>query len=159
MIITENDRLRITGQDEVILSIVLFILNLFLDEKAFARTYLGMALKYFRDLGLPLDRWLFDRILETWDTKLAYDTPARTIPFPQDARDPAGGEIVIYKMRRREIWKSMCTAVGYKSDVAAPGVDQELDGDWRRSPIRRGDAGFNGNGPWTRTSRPTCKAE
>jgi hypothetical protein len=120
MILHENKRVRITGDDEVAFSIILFTLNLFLDARASARQPVDLGIKHFRDLGLPLDLWLFDWIMGTWDTKLAYGTPAWRISFPNDRRDPAGGDSVIHKMRRREIWKSMCTAVGCQSKVSAP---------------------------------------
>src|SRR5579862_2473599 len=98
MILRKNERMRITGKDEVTFSIILFILNLFLDARASARQPVDMGIKYFRDLGLPLDLWLFDWIMGTWDTKLAYGTPAWRISFPKDGRDPAGGESLIHKL-------------------------------------------------------------
>jgi hypothetical protein len=119
MILRDNQQVRITGADEVAFSIVLFILYLLLDARASSRAHVEMGIKYFRDLGLPLHLWLFDRILGTWDTKLAYGTPAWTISFPDDPRDPADGDALIHKMRRREIWKSMCEAVGRESKVWA----------------------------------------
>jgi hypothetical protein len=120
MILCENERVKITGEDEVIFSVILFILNLFLDARTFARQPVDLGIKYFRDPGLPLDLWLFKWIMGTWDTKLACGTPAGTISFPDDKRDPADGDTLIHKMRRREIWGSMCTAVGCQSKVSAP---------------------------------------
>jgi hypothetical protein len=42
------------------------------------------VIRYFRDLDLPVDCWLFDRITATWETKLARGTKTARIAFPMD---------------------------------------------------------------------------
>jgi hypothetical protein len=120
MIKTQNGQVHLTGRDEVIFSTVIFLMNLFLDEKNATRGDVNSAIYYFRDLGLPLDQWLLDHILGRWDTRLAWGTPARIVSFPMDERDPAAGVSVIYRARRREMWKRMCEAVGCRTAVSAP---------------------------------------
>jgi hypothetical protein len=120
MIKQENGQVDLTSQDEVIFSTVLFLMNLFLDEKSATRSDVSRAIYYFRDQGKPLDEWLFNHILARWDTRLAWGTPARTVSFPLDERDPAAGVSVICRARRREIWKRMCEAVGGRTVVSAP---------------------------------------
>jgi hypothetical protein len=120
MLKTQNGRVHLTGRDEVIFSTVLFLMNLFLDEKNATRNDVNRAIHYFRDQGMPLDEWLFNHILARWDTRLAWGTPARIVWFPLDQRNPAGGESVICRARRREMWKRMCEAVGCRTVVSAP---------------------------------------
>jgi hypothetical protein len=120
MIRRENQQVHLTGQDEVIFSTVLFLMNLFLDEKNATRRDVNRAIYYFRDQGMPLDEWLFNHILARWDTRMAWGTPARIVAFPLDQRDPACGELVICRARRREIWKRMCEAVDCRTAVSAP---------------------------------------
>jgi hypothetical protein len=120
MILKKNGRVSITGLDEIVFSIVLFMLDLTLHPKAPVRTFVESAIKYFRDLGLPVDRWLFDRITAAWDTRLAWGTPTARIVFPMDDRDPGGGCEIINRGRRRQIWRSLTSAVGCEADVAAP---------------------------------------
>lgn len=120
MILKKNGRVSITGRDEVVFSIVVFMLDLTLNPKAPMRTYVELAIKYFRDLGLPVDYWLFDRITAAWDTRLAWGTPTARIAFPMDDRDPGDGCEIINRGRRRQIWHSISSAVGWEADVAAP---------------------------------------
>jgi hypothetical protein len=120
MIRRENQQVHLTGQDEVIFSTVLFLMNLFLDEKNATRGDVNRAIYYFRDQGMPLEKWLFNHILARWDTRLAWGTNARIVSFPMDECDPAGGEILIYRARRRELWSAMCEALGCSSAVSAP---------------------------------------
>lgn len=116
----ENGQVHLTGQDEVIFGTVLFLMNLFLDENNATQRDVNRAIYYFRDLGLPLHDWMFNHIIARWDTRLAWGTPARIISFPLDERDPAGGVKLIYRARRRELWKRMCDAVGGQTTVSAP---------------------------------------
>jgi hypothetical protein len=115
-----NRQVHLTDQDEVIFSTVLFLMNLFLDQKDATRNDVNRAIHYFRDQGIPLDEWLFNHILGRWDTRLAWGTPARIVSFPMDERDPAAGVSIIYRARRREIWQRMCGAVGCRTAVSAP---------------------------------------
>jgi hypothetical protein len=120
VILKKNGRVSITGRDEVVFSIVLFMLDLTLHPRSAARTHVRSAIKYFRDLGLPLDFWLFDRITASWDTRLAWGTPTARIAFPMDDRDPGHGCDTINRGRRRQIWHSIGSAVGCEADLAAP---------------------------------------
>jgi hypothetical protein len=131
MINRQNAQVYLTGRDEVIFSTVLFLMNLFLDQKSATRRDVNSAIYYFRDLGLPVDEWLFDHILARWDTRLAWGTKARIVSFPMDERDPAGGMIAIHGARRREMWKLMCAAVDCSTTVSAP--------PWVRTPEFGGD--------------------
>jgi len=135
MIKRENRQLYITGQDEVIFSTVLFLMNLFLDEKNATRGDVNRAIYYFRDQGMPLDEWLFNHILARWDTRLAWGTNARIVSFPMDECDPAGGEILIYRARRRE------SPAGVREDRADRPVGLELPR--RRDPRRRPRGGLH----------------
>jgi hypothetical protein len=120
MIKRENGQIYLTGRDEVIFTTVLFLMNLFLDEKGATRNDVNRAIYYYRDLGLPLDEWLFNHIIVRWDTRLAWGTPARIVSFPTDEHDPAGGVSLIYRARRREMWRRMCEAVGCRTLLSAP---------------------------------------
>jgi hypothetical protein len=120
MILNRNGVVSITGRDEVVFSVVLFMLDLTLHARAAARTHVEVAIKYFRQLGLPMHCWLFDRITATWDTRLAWGTPTARISFPMDDCDPGGGCEIIYRGRRRQIWHSISSAVGCETDVRAP---------------------------------------
>ena len=120
MILQKNGRVSITGRDEVVFSIVLFMLDLTLHPKALVRKYMDSAIEYFRDLGLPMDCWLFNRITAAWDTRLAWGTPTARIGFPMDDRDPGHGSEIINRRRRQQIWHSISSAVGCETDVAAP---------------------------------------
>jgi hypothetical protein len=42
------------------------------------------------------------------------------VSFPVDECGPAGGEILIYRARRRAIWSLICEAVGLPTAVSAP---------------------------------------
>jgi hypothetical protein len=120
MILKKNERVSITGRDEVVFSIVLYMLDLTLHPRAPVRTSVKSAIHYFRDLGLPVDYWLFDRITAAWDTRLAWGTPTARIAFPMDDHDPGDGCEIINRGRRRQIWHSISSAVGREADVAAP---------------------------------------
>src|SRR5947209_1649399 len=117
MILKKNGRVSITGRDEIVFSIVVFMLDRTLDPRARVRTYVEAAIKYFRDLGLPVDCWLFDLITATWDTRLAWGTQKARIAFPMDEHNPGADCEIINRGRRRQIWQAINSAVACETDV------------------------------------------
>jgi hypothetical protein len=153
----KNGRVSITGRDEVVFSIVLFMLDLTLHPRAPAMTYVESVIKYFCDLGLPVDHWLFfDRITAASDTRLAWGTPTARIAFPMDDRDPGDGCEIINRGRGRQIWHSISSAVGCEANVAAP-VGDEHAGNRRRFADRRCHVAGHGRSDRRSASRPALR--
>jgi hypothetical protein len=120
MISKKNGSVSITGRDQIVFSIVLFMLDLTLHLKALARTHVDTAINTFRDLGLPVHSWLFDLITATWDTRLAWGTPTARIAFPMDDSDPGDGCETINRGRRRQIWQAITSALDCEASATAP---------------------------------------
>lgn len=119
-----NIKIYLSGRNEVIFLAVLFLMDVFLDNKSLTRREMNKAIYYFRDRGLPLADWLFNLVLARWDTRLAWGTPARFISFDMDEHhQPDRAEPAVCRARRQAIWVRMREAIGRASVLPEVGWD------------------------------------